>query len=109
MTIRSSAHVGVDEGATVTRIYWAVPTAYSPGDEYPSRTEALEAAIATTKHAVTTSVYVPERVTFDERWTFANPKGGGIDLVIQRTTYETIAEAERMLVLAKKYGKGVPA
>ena len=104
MSNRSSAHVGVSEGAMVTRIYWAVPTHYTTGEEFESRTEALRAAIADTERAMATSEFAPEWVIFDERWKFKNLDGLGLDTVIERTTYDTLAEAKRMLSYAELYG-----
>lgn len=104
MSNRSSAHVGVSEGAMVTRIYWTVPTPYTVGEEFESRTEALRAAIAGAQRTVELITLAPEWVIFDERWKFKNLDGSTVDTVIERTTYDTLAEAKRMLGYAELYG-----
>ena len=104
MSNRSSAHASVSEGAMVTRIYWAATAPYTVGEEFESRTEALRAAIADTERATATSEFVPEWVIFDERWKFKNLDGSTVDTVIERTTYDTLAEAKRMLTYAELYG-----
>jgi hypothetical protein len=112
MAISSSHFHGVVPGAVVERIYWAVPSSYGVGEEYESRIEALEAAIEKVKLLRHESAFVPETVVVDERWSFKNPviRGGGswgssagLDTVVNRETYETLAQAEGLLELAKRF------
>lgn len=105
MTVHSSLHVGVSEGTVIRRIYWAAPTLITIGETFDNRTDALREAIRQAKERVAKSEFAPERVTVDERWRFDSPDGGGLDTVINRETFETLEEADRMLALAEKYGR----
>lgn len=110
MTQSSSHFHGVVPGAVVERIYWTVPERYSIGQEYETRIEALEAAIERVKTLRHESAFVPETVVVDERWSFKNPEtnrgwssSAGLDTVVNRETYETLAQAEGLLELAKRF------
>lgn len=89
-------------GARLVRSYWAVPTHYSSGDEYPSREAALVAAIEKGR------THPNNRVTIDLRWSMeweatAENRSSGTDTVAERFTYDNIAVAEEALARLRKF------
>ncbi len=115
-------------GAVVTATSYNVPGYYGAGPAFPTFGEALAHAVdelkgAIAKHdewyaaekAAHSSLYVPlpETITIDYRVTFAFPKtnggnGGGLDTGLERTTFTSLVDAERVLATQRRYGK-VPA
>lgn len=102
---------GIPVGATLTATYWAVPGHYGPGTTHASRGDALAAAIdirqaqvdAPAANPANRGYPHPERIDVDLRWKMAYPDGGGIDMVAERFTYDSLAEARRALELAVRY------
>lgn len=104
-------------GATVDRIYWAVPGYGTTGIEFETEHEALAHALDTMKeiinqhiehHGVADSANHPQTIYVDLRWhmTFPNQYGvTGSDFVASRTTYDDIADAQSHLDRIKRYSK----
>lgn len=108
-------------GATVARAYWAVPTSYTAGSEYPTEVEAIRAAIARweDRDAAHAAEYGPERIPFpqrltvDLRWHMVWPPApgvptSGIDATVYRTVYENVAEAREHVTRIEKYASVAP-
>ncbi len=102
----------IPAGARVDRSYWALPTAYSIGDEFSTEEQALSVGIDRMRAAVAGhqggGVPLPERFEVDLRWTLswarsADAPAGGMDIVVSRRTYESVAEAEQHLSLIRRH------
>lgn len=105
-------------GATIERAYWAVPTHYSAGSEYPTEVEAIEAAIAAweTSDAAHAAFHgpnrlpLPQNLTVDLRWSLkwepshTTSHTSGTDTVIRRTHYASVAEAREHVARITKTG-----
>ena len=92
----------IPAGAVVERVYWAVPTLYTGGEEFDTETAAM-------KHAIDTAT-TSSRVTIDMRWKMSwepsadNPSVGQ-DFVVERTTYATVDFARIALARRIKYSQ----
>lgn len=107
----------VPVGATVVDAYWSVPSAYSTGPRFETEELAIAAGIEKMRETVEQHkaargagwyalAPIPERVTVDLRWKFSYPGGGGMDTVVARTEYESIAAAEENLALRARLRAG---
>lgn len=110
MDISTAAHI--PQGTTIDRVYWAVPTSYTIGDEYETKRDALVAAIDQIESRPQTP-YTDRRVTIDLRWkmswepTPGNPSSG-MDTMVNRVVYATPEEAREALALIDKFADVVP-
>jgi len=103
-------------GAQIAESYFAVPDTYTKGPRHESRVEALRSAIHDMQRLVDRHnalyaadvgtprfVPLPERITIDLRWklTWSHDPGtgtsGGMDLIAERTVYDSIADAQAAL------------
>lgn len=103
-------------GATIKRAYWTAPTLYTTGASFETKDLALVHAIEEKLAAVRRHeaewlsgvasgrhpLPLPEHITIDFRWEFEYP-GGKVDLVVQRNTFPTIADAQESLELYRRY------
>lgn len=92
----------IPAGAVVERVYWAVPTLYTSGEEFDTEIAAMEHAIANAKPSA--------RVTIDMRWKMswepsADHPSAGQDFVVDRTTYATVDFARIALARRIKYSQ----
>lgn len=96
----------IPQGATVARIYWTVPQHGTRGDEFPTQGAAIRAAVEQRETYLATlqpGNFVPETIYVDLRWDMQYPDGGGVDLTMQRTTYDTLADAKDHLARIKRF------
>ena len=90
----------VTPGTIIENVYFAVPEGYLAGDEYVTYLDALTAAIEKkqTQIARFPNLLIPETIWMDTRWVLRDPaKTSQIsttDTVAERTTYETLADAQ---------------
>jgi hypothetical protein len=102
----------IGAGAIISRAYWAVPTHYTRGAEYSTELEAIEAGLAYQGQLVAQSAaqpgnggisYIPETFSIDLRWDVAFPnRGGTLDTIARRTTYETLEDAREHIARLKR-------
>lgn len=96
----------IPQGATVTRTYWTVPQHGTIGDDFSTQGAAIRAAIERREAYLATlqpGHFVPSTIYVDLRWGMQYPDGGGVDLTMQRTTYDTLADARDHLARIQRY------
>ncbi len=88
---------GLKAGATITRVYFAVPDLYAIGDEFDSWDDAVDAAQARANDlqaSLTDSLAgfsgpdqiresVDSQVRIDLRWVIANVDGVTVDVIVE--------------------------
>lgn len=97
---------GIPQGATVTRKYWTIAEHYTIGDAFPTQGAAIRAAIEAREAYLATlqpGHLVPSTIYVDLRWDMQYPDGGGVDLTMQRTTYDTLADAKEHFARIQRY------
>lgn len=100
-------------GATLTDAYWTVAPKHGRDQGHATQAEAIAEGLAYQQGLVDrhnaanqASGYHyphPESFAVDLRWTLTYPAGGGLDTVIERFTYESLADAQAHLDRIAKY------